>query len=709
MTNDAPINCIGTAVACSLLVLLLVTNVPLFLCMPLTDDAAMYDLQALNWLHGGMLYRDILEPNLPGVIWLHAAVRWTLGTSSMALRSVDLLLFTTFVALSRNWLASSGATRAIQAWSVLVLFVCYFSFSEWCHCQRDIWLLVPGLAGLTLRRRQIERLRFGAAQSTQGRITCSGVALLEGTNSSRPEVSSPKGPVDISQGHRPGLGEEQPFIALKGRNKITTLGRLCRPFRAWATFCLSLPGRCPGLVCGCPFEARTECATSETASEGAASWAFLEGLCWGAGVWLKPMIILPAACCWILSVLYVHNWRRSLVDLLGLMSGGLLIGGLGVAELVWSGAWPYFVTTLVDWNPRYVAAACEQWTFARFATMQVRFFPWQLLHLAAIPIALVTVGRQAQGKSKSQKVEKSKSRTDQTPDALSPGLSGSSTLRLFDSSTFALFSLFYLAWLIQSYWLQHLFDYVHAPAVLLAIVMVAASFARRAAEPSRANVGASLHDASSSRHEATGAPCSPVRPRIGRFSRRCAVAAFAVLVSLTTPVVRPHRLACWGTCVTVGSTAQVRDRLKAFSVPNWQDFDRVAAFLREHRIRDGELTCYNSTAVHLYGILGLGPSTRYVYLEQIMIYFPDRHATFLQALSDSRQRYVVTDLIASGLSPSGIARLCAEGPLADPPRFPSRLRDVYPWSQPAVFRAGPYLVHRAETPLGLLEPPRKPP
>ncbi len=600
-TDAAPAGRIGSALAWSLLVLLLVTNVPLFLCMPLTDDAAMYDL------------------HLPGVIWLHAAVRGTLGTSSLALRAVDLLLFTTFVAFSRPWLASYGVTRATQAWSVLVLFVCYFSLSEWCHCQRDLWLLVPGLAGLTLRRRQIERLRMAS-----------------------------------------------------------------------------------------------RCTPTRNASERAASWAFLEGLCWGAGVWLKPMIVLPAGCCWMLSALDVHNWRRSLVDLLGLLSGGLLIGGLGVAGLVWSGAWPYFVTTLVDWNPRYVAAAREQWTFARFAAMQVRFFPWQLLHLAAVPIALSAFKRQTQDcwrsrkveksaeyRSKGRKVEKSTSRIGDTPDSSSPGL--------FDLSTLRLFSLFYLAWLVQSYWLQHLFDYVHAPALLLAIVVVAASFARRAAEPSAANVDAPLREAENSRHAVTGPLFPAVHRRLGRFARRCAVIGFAILVTLTTPAVRPHRLACWGTCVTEGSTATVRDRLKTFSVPSWQDLERVAAVLREQGIRDGELTCYNSAAVHLYGILGVRASTRYVYLEQLVTYFPHRLGLFSQALLDSPQRYVVTDLVASGLSPSGIARLCAEGPLAGPPRFPSRLRDVYPWSQPAMFRAGPYLVHRVEPPLGRLDAPRKTP
>ena len=219
MTNN---DRLGTAVPWGLLVLLLVSNVPLFLCMPLTDDAAMFDLQARNLLAGGVLYRDIVDPNLPGVIWIQAVVRATLGTSSLALRAVDLLWFSVFVTLSRHWLASSGATRAAQAWLVFVLLVCYFSLSEWCHCQRDVWLLVPGLAGLILRRRQIERLRT-------------------------------------------------------------------------------------------------------------VRWSFLEGLCWGAGVWLKPMIVLPAACCWVVSVLCIRSWRRSVADAAGLLAGGLTVGGVRAA------------------------------------------------------------------------------------------------------------------------------------------------------------------------------------------------------------------------------------------------------------------------------------------------------------------------------------------------------------------------------------------
>ena len=78
---------------------LLITNVPLLLCMPLTNDTVMYDLQAQNLLQGGVLYRDILEPNFPGVVWLHVAIRALLGWSSVAMRFTDMVIFFSSVGL----------------------------------------------------------------------------------------------------------------------------------------------------------------------------------------------------------------------------------------------------------------------------------------------------------------------------------------------------------------------------------------------------------------------------------------------------------------------------------------------------------------------------------------------------------------------------------------------------------------------------------
>ena len=43
-------------------------------------------------MQGDVLYRDALENNLPGMLWLHVAVRSLLGWSSEVLRLVDLLV-----------------------------------------------------------------------------------------------------------------------------------------------------------------------------------------------------------------------------------------------------------------------------------------------------------------------------------------------------------------------------------------------------------------------------------------------------------------------------------------------------------------------------------------------------------------------------------------------------------------------------------------
>ena len=65
----------------------------MFLRMPETNDAEMFDLQAWLIADGGVMYRDVLEPNLPGVVWIHLLVRVIGGSSSEALRVYDLLSF----------------------------------------------------------------------------------------------------------------------------------------------------------------------------------------------------------------------------------------------------------------------------------------------------------------------------------------------------------------------------------------------------------------------------------------------------------------------------------------------------------------------------------------------------------------------------------------------------------------------------------------
>ena len=72
---------------------------------------------------------------------------------------------------------------------------------------------------------------------------------------------------------------------------------------------------------------------------------------------------------------------------------------------------------------------------------------------------------------------------------------------------------------------------------------------------------------------------------------------------------------------------------------------------------------------------------------------------------ESPARYVVSDLVpATYLRPIGPAP--PPGPAtALPPDFPAWGKDVYPWNQPVVFRAGRYVVHEVRDPRGEIDFP----
>ena len=550
---------------------LLIVAGPLFLCMPLPNDAALYDVQAFQLLRGGVLYRDLVETNLPGIVLLHAAIRLVGGPSSVALRVADLAFFIINLLLLRALMKAGGAPRAVLGWTVPVLLLFYFSINESCHCQREFWLLLPGLGALTLRSFQIERFCREHVQMKQ-----------------------------------------------------------------------------------------------------AAMWASVEGLCWGAGVWIKPMIVVPALGCWAVSVWRIRRWRYMYVDLIGLLAGGSFIGSVGTAWLLESGAWPYFLETLFVWDPHYFASRYDYWTPRAILMMVGRFFPWQFVHCAAVPLVggviVKTLARRKPGQINSTgSLETSSSEIPISESPLKTGRSATpmaiSQPRAAGSNARLLLAAFYLGWLTQAYTLQHLHDYVHAPGVLLAVGVIGSL---------------------------------AVSNRVWKFGSL----AFLTLCLISSPVLQLERLACWSTCVTSGSTADVRGRLAMLASPSWRDLDRVAAHLRTLHLRDGELTCYDNNAIHLYTALGLRPSTRFGYVAVYLDVFPHQRNAIMKALAGSPQRYIVSDLSACGVSPDTIRRFCPEGVVREPPQIPRRLEGVFPWSQPITFRAGPFLVHRVERPLG---------
>ncbi|HTN04501.1 MAG TPA: hypothetical protein VL132_21610 [Planctomycetaceae bacterium] len=517
------------------LVLTLLVAGPLFVCLPLTNDAEYYDLQATNVLQGGVLYRDILEPNLPGVVWLHMLVRTVGGFRSEVLRIADLAIWGAAMALLYSWFKAGGVRPALAAWTVAGCVWCYVSQTEWVHCQRDGWLLPWAIGGVWLRQRQIARMLSDSATA-----------------------------------------------------------------------------------------------------RSIAAWAFLEGTIWACGFWIKPYIAIPGFAAWLLAALLVRKPGRVLTDLVGLLVGGGIVGLAGIAWLASTGAWEPFWSTVREWNPLYFQAGREHWRLVRLFGAAFRLAPWSLLVLPAfVPAALWLTApfRDRDG---------------------SPSHAAKRHLH-------ALLAAIWLGWLAQSLWLQHQFDYVYLPVVVLSFVMVALWVGDWPAWPMRM-------------------PASMV---------------FLALALIGSPVLRPERLAVWSRCWSEGSSTAVRQRLALVHNPHWEDLRRAEQFLREHGVHDRNVLCYHNSLVYLYRDLELLPPTRYVYLESHLAFFRDRRRSILEEVRAAGADYVVTDLLSTGL-PAGQARL--PGRHKDdsfPPPFPDAARRQYPWNLPVVFRAGSILIHRA--------------
>jgi hypothetical protein len=88
------------------------------------------------------------------MIWIQLGVRCLVGWSSVALRSADLVIFAASVWLLVRATQDAGAPRAGSVWLVVVLFLTYFTTTEWAQCQPDGWMLLPALGALSLRQWQ---------------------------------------------------------------------------------------------------------------------------------------------------------------------------------------------------------------------------------------------------------------------------------------------------------------------------------------------------------------------------------------------------------------------------------------------------------------------------------------------------------------------------------------------------------------------------
>ncbi|QVL34316.1 hypothetical protein KIH39_10530 [Telmatocola sphagniphila] len=156
----------------ALLLAILILGIPPYLRTPLWVDVSLYDIAAWNVLQGGVHYRDTLDTNPPGMMLLQLGIRSLLGWSSEAILAIDLLVITAILLLlSRLLKKSSLSSLAVFCFLITGAFFYIFE-SEYIHCQRDVWMLLPILVainlydGTTPRRRFLRAFLVGCAIGT---------------------------------------------------------------------------------------------------------------------------------------------------------------------------------------------------------------------------------------------------------------------------------------------------------------------------------------------------------------------------------------------------------------------------------------------------------------------------------------------------------------------------------------------------------------
>lgn len=350
-----------------------------------------------------------------------------------------------------------------------------------------------------------------------------------------------------------------------------------------------------------------------------------EGLLWGLAVWIKPFVMVPAIACWLVSVRHElmtpGGFRCVALDFAGMLSGGLIAGGAGFGWLWGTGALNAFLDVMLVWNREYFVYDCAPpgpWWLGPLLLAK-RFFPWIFVHLAAVPLALSAVFRRATEENRPM----------------------------------AIYSMCYLAWLAQAFVLQHIFDYVHVPAVMLGVSLLAAG----------------------------------AWDRFQQGSRAVPLMFLVCCVFYSQPRLWESRLPAWFECVRNGSTPVLRDRIGVMGRIDWQELDRVREYLKDQHAADGEVSCFNMSMVSIIGDLNLRPATRYLFLQEHLNIFRNHRSEILADLAVSRQRYVVCDLKRPEMQT--MRHIVETGGLAEP--APTR-------ADRTAFRAGDYVVFRVDGP-----------
>jgi hypothetical protein len=371
----------------------------------------------------------------------------------------------------------------------------------------------------------------------------------------------------------------------------------------------------------------------------------LEGICWGSACLVKPYVAIPGILAWsTFACVMRHSSRvrlgRLAWDAIGLLAGGLFMGAIWQIWLLHSGSWTEFWHNHVAHRGEFYSRT--QPYLLRSFYMFLGLWPWSLLHLFAIPVAVATVV----GSLRSRKP---------VPSSL---------------ALQSILAAFYLGWLLQANFIQSQLDYQFAPVVLLALVLLV-GWGLRATLPTG---GAGL-------------------AALGVF------ALFVILALAQGKAFQAQRLALWGRCCGEVDSPELKDLLSLYKhqnpghAPNWVELDQVAQYLRTRKVADRELLCYDPTAIPLYLHLGLHLPTRYIYPSVYVSDFLYHRESIRLELAAESPRFIVTDRLDGNVPRTNPDASLIGMPIHTNVETLPELPNWWPYSEPVVFAAGRYSVH----------------
>jgi hypothetical protein len=386
--------------------------------------------------------------------------------------------------------------------------------------------------------------------------------------------------------------------------------------------------------------------------------AFLEGLVWGCGCWIKPHVVFVAAAVWLATAGRFGSRRRALSDLAAVVAGGLVAGLAGLGWLVGTGTWPHFLDVWRNWNAAYAGLVFRELPFR--VTFQLQYFPaYSVFAVLAVPLALWNLRDRAHA----------------------------------DPVRFrrAVLAALYLAWLLTTLLLQRVYHYTHVPETFLMLAVFAAN---RWSVPMAAVL----------LQVAAG-----VLPLVAEYRPNQSTWVYRHLTA-RNPAFDPDRARWWAECLAREPSREARRGVGLFEYDSGGldpvELGAVADFLREQDVRDGELIAWHDSPHALYLELGIRPSFRFMHVGTANDFAPHQRARILEELRAALPwaRFAVSDMCRITKHRDRLA----EGPPTELPAvLPAWQRAEFPFDQPVVFRSpsGRFRVHAITNPVRSCEIP----